>query len=41
MVYAVKAGKADVTATTKAVDNATAKPFTATTTVTVKENKIR
>lgn len=37
MVYAVKAGKADVTATTKAVDNATSKPFTATTTVTVKE----
>lgn len=40
MVYAVKAGKADVTATTKAVDNATAKPFTATTTVTVKENNM-
>ena len=40
MVYAVKAGKADVTATTKAVDNATAKPFTATTTVTVKENSM-
>lgn len=37
MVYAVKA---DVTATTKAVDNATAKPFTATTTVTVKENNM-
>lgn len=40
MVYAVKAGKADVTATTKTVDNATAKPFTATTTVTVKENNM-
>lgn len=40
MVYAVKAGKADVTATTKAVDNATSKPFTATTTVTVKENNM-
>lgn len=40
MVYAVKAGKADVTATTKAVGNATAKPFTATTTVTVKENNM-
>lgn len=40
MVYAVKAGKADVTATTKAVDNTTAKPFTATTTVTVKENNM-
>lgn len=40
MVYAVKAGKADVTATTKAVDNATAKSFTATTTVTVKENNM-
>lgn len=40
MIYAVKAGKADVTATTKAVDNATAKPFTATTTVTVKENNM-
>lgn len=40
MVYAVKAGKADVTATTKAVDNATAKPFIATTTVTVKENNM-
>lgn len=40
MVYAVKAGNADVTVTTKAVDNATAKPFTATTTVTVKENNM-
>ena len=40
MVYAVKAGKAEITATTKAVDNATAKPFTATTTVTVKENNM-
>lgn len=40
MVYAVKAGNAEITATTKAVDNATAKPFTATTTVTVKENNM-
>ncbi len=38
MVYGIKAGEAEVTATSKVINNATGKPYTATTKVIVKEN---
>lgn len=40
MVTALKEGTAEITATTKTLDGTTAQPFTAVTTVTVKENHL-